>query len=345
MRTVPTDLATHIAGTTTSLCRIMTITRADGTIKRIADTQDELVVSGDTYEVGRGISISAIQTRNDGSSSNVTITIAADNTVLDFGEVLSGFYDQAAVSISVVNHLDVTDGVLEIFAGQVGDITADDRGSCAIECRGLTQLARAQVAPKYQPTCRVDLGTEKCGIPIMPDDVARSTAYAVGDVVRKKTGGSGWTHYNNVYYECTTAGTTASGAVTYTTTVGATTTDGTAVFTCRNAWLRYGVVATVVDEFNFTATLTEPRAVNDWFKWGCVIWRSGLSAGTMVECRGWVQSTSTVTIMMPTIGTIAPGDEFEIFAGCDKRASTCSTRFNNILNFRGEPHVPGPMTA
>ena len=28
-------------------------------------------------------------------------------------------------------------------------------------------------------------------------------------------------------------------------------------------------------------------------------------------------------------------------AGCDKRLATCSERFSNVLNFRGEPYVPG----
>ncbi len=27
--------------------------------------------------------------------------------------------------------------------------------------------------------------------------------------------------------------------------------------------------------------------------------------------------------------------------GCDKRLSTCSGRFSNVINFRGEPHLPG----
>jgi hypothetical protein len=28
-------------------------------------------------------------------------------------------------------------------------------------------------------------------------------------------------------------------------------------------------------------------------------------------------------------------------AGCDKRLDTCIDRFANLLNFRGEPYVPG----
>lgn len=38
---------------------------------------------------------------------------------------------------------------------------------------------------------------------------------------------------------------------------------------------------------------------------------------------------------------VTPGTMVELTEGCDKRASTCSGRFANIMNFRGEPHLPG----
>jgi len=38
---------------------------------------------------------------------------------------------------------------------------------------------------------------------------------------------------------------------------------------------------------------------------------------------------------------ILVGDRAIISEGCDGRRATCSERFNNILNFRGEPSLPG----
>jgi hypothetical protein len=35
------------------------------------------------------------------------------------------------------------------------------------------------------------------------------------------------------------------------------------------------------------------------------------------------------------------GDHPDISLGCDKRSSTCSGRFDNLLNFRGFPTIPG----
>jgi uncharacterized phage protein (TIGR02218 family) len=39
--------------------------------------------------------------------------------------------------------------------------------------------------------------------------------------------------------------------------------------------------------------------------------------------------------------TVAPGTAVELREGCDKRFETCVSRFDNAVNFRGEPHLPG----
>jgi uncharacterized phage protein (TIGR02218 family) len=38
---------------------------------------------------------------------------------------------------------------------------------------------------------------------------------------------------------------------------------------------------------------------------------------------------------------VAVGDAFTVSAGCDKQFSTCRTKFDNALNFRGFPYMPG----
>jgi uncharacterized phage protein (TIGR02218 family) len=38
---------------------------------------------------------------------------------------------------------------------------------------------------------------------------------------------------------------------------------------------------------------------------------------------------------------VEAGDAFTITAGCDKHFKTCKAKFDNSVNFRGFPHVPG----
>ncbi len=47
-----------------------------------------------------------------------------------------------------------------------------------------------------------------------------------------------------------------------------------------------------------------------------------------------------IETVMPIFKEVLAGQEFEIIAGCDKQFNTCINKFNNAVNFRGEPHVP-----
>jgi uncharacterized phage protein (TIGR02218 family) len=38
---------------------------------------------------------------------------------------------------------------------------------------------------------------------------------------------------------------------------------------------------------------------------------------------------------------VAPGDRLRVVAGCNKAVATCRSKFANLLNFRGFPHIPG----
>jgi uncharacterized phage protein (TIGR02218 family) len=48
-----------------------------------------------------------------------------------------------------------------------------------------------------------------------------------------------------------------------------------------------------------------------------------------------------LTLRSAPAGEVATGTAIEIFEGCDKTLATCSGRFGNAINFRGEPHLPG----
>jgi uncharacterized phage protein (TIGR02218 family) len=48
-----------------------------------------------------------------------------------------------------------------------------------------------------------------------------------------------------------------------------------------------------------------------------------------------------ITLAEPMPFPIAAGDAFTIVAGCDRRLESCRQKFANVLNFRGEPFIPG----
>jgi len=76
-----------------------------------------------------------------------------------------------------------------------------------------------------------------------------------------------------------------------------------------------------------------------YFSYGTITFTSGNNEGFTTEICDF--KNGTFTLFIPTPKTLQVGDTYEVVAGCDKRLDTCIARFNNALNFRGEPHVPG----
>jgi len=77
-----------------------------------------------------------------------------------------------------------------------------------------------------------------------------------------------------------------------------------------------------------------------WFDYGELWWTTGASAGLKTEVRAFT-SDGRVELWEPMGPDIEIGDQFTIHAGCDKRRETCSAKFNNIVNLRAEPDLPG----
>ena len=80
-----------------------------------------------------------------------------------------------------------------------------------------------------------------------------------------------------------------------------------------------------------------------WFSAGRLIWTRGANDGLAVEVKSHRVGDDGVALdlwqAMPE--PIAAGDTFTVTAGCDKRFATCRDRFDNAVNFRGFPHIPG----
>lgn len=79
----------------------------------------------------------------------------------------------------------------------------------------------------------------------------------------------------------------------------------------------------------------------DYFGEGTLTWTSGNNAGLTVKIKSYA-ADGTFTLALPMLSTVQAGDGYTAVAGCRKRlAEDCRDKFNNVLNFGGEPHVPG----
>jgi uncharacterized phage protein (TIGR02218 family) len=76
-----------------------------------------------------------------------------------------------------------------------------------------------------------------------------------------------------------------------------------------------------------------------YFTFGKATFTTGANAGAVNEVL--LHDGQTIRLFVPMPRPIVVGDQIVLVAGCDKTPETCNAKFANILNFRGEPHIPG----
>jgi uncharacterized phage protein (TIGR02218 family) len=102
-------------------------------------------------------------------------------------------------------------------------------------------------------------------------------------------------------------------------------------------WRGAGVVSAVIDNATFTASGLDAFA-DGLFSRGMLTWDDGGAAEVTAHHAG---ALATIELSEPAAAPIPPGAGFVVTAGCDKRLATCRDRFDNVVNHRGFPHMPG----
>jgi uncharacterized phage protein (TIGR02218 family) len=104
-----------------------------------------------------------------------------------------------------------------------------------------------------------------------------------------------------------------------------------------------GTVLAAASPRLFTASGLEAFAAG-WFTRGLVAFTSGANAGRAQEVKRHTlaDGIATIELWQPMASAVGAADTFTVTAGCDKQFATCQAKFDNAVNFRGFPHMPGP---
>jgi uncharacterized phage protein (TIGR02218 family) len=183
MKTITTQLKSHLAETTTSVCTCWKITRTDGVLLGFTDHDVPLTIDGLTYVASSGYFRSAISNSATTAADNLTTYGFLNDDLIREDELRNGTYDYAEVEIFLTNWADLSQGILRLRYGYFGETTVRPSGLFSVELRGLTQLFSQTVGQIIQPECRADLGDKKCGIKLVPEIRAAGKGYKVGDRV------------------------------------------------------------------------------------------------------------------------------------------------------------------
>lgn len=109
-----------------------------------------------------------------------------------------------------------------------------------------------------------------------------------------------------------------------------------------NTYMSIGKVESVTNNAKFICTaLTEAPYADDYFNYGKLVFKSGLNDELHMEVKDFNGTTGEFTLFLPMAFEISVGDSFQVFAGCDKRLTTCKNKFSNHINYQGFPYIPG----
>lgn len=274
MKTISTDLQSHLASECTTLATCWKLTRSDGTIMGFSDHDQVFDYDSITYQAASGFNPSSISTNANMAvdTQDIQGMLSASNITEE--DILAGKYDSAEIEIFMVNYADLTQGDIKLKKGWLGEVQIKNQQFIA-EIRGLTQKLTQMVGELYSPSCRAALGDARCGI-------------------------------NRASHQFTTT------------------------------------ITTVTDRQRFTCSGLA-QASGD-FTGGIIVFGSGNNNTLGMEIKEHALisgSGANITLTLPMPYDMEAGDSITVTRGCDKTLVTCKAKFNNVVNFRGEPHVPG----
>lgn len=115
---------------------------------------------------------------------------------------------------------------------------------------------------------------------------------------------------------------------------------------CTLTMASYGTSASVASgstQSLINATLSQ---ASGYFDLGQISFTSGANSGISRTVKTHLSgSPATISLISPLPASVAAGDGFTIYPGCDKQQSTCGNKFSNLTHFRGFPFIPAPETA
>jgi uncharacterized phage protein (TIGR02218 family) len=100
-----------------------------------------------------------------------------------------------------------------------------------------------------------------------------------------------------------------------------------------------GTITSVTNNRIFADT-GRTEATN-YFDYGKLTFTSGLNNGLGMEVKTFTSGADTFELQLPMPYDVQIGDTYSVYAGYDKSLTQALNKFNNVVNFRGFPFVPG----
>ncbi|QXQ05500.1 DUF2163 domain-containing protein [Sphingosinicellaceae bacterium] len=158
-------------GELTTLAICWRVARADGVTLGFTTHDRPLDVGGVRYDSAPGMAPSAISTGDGLEVDTMEVTGALSAAAITAADLAAGRFDEATVTIFMVDWTRPGGATLPLARGSLGDITrhvSGDGGSFTAELRGPTAAFDATAIEVCSPECRAELGDARCRVDLAP---------------------------------------------------------------------------------------------------------------------------------------------------------------------------------
>jgi hypothetical protein len=357
-------LMSHYRSGSTTLAMCWKVTLTNGTVLGFTSLDSDVVVDDVNYLARTGFTPSATQGQSRLAVDNTELVALLDSDDITADDLTAGLWDFAQVQVFLVNWADPEQGIDILMTGRLGQVSVN-RSTYTAELRGLTAAYAPQVGALYQLTCRATLGDARCGVDLETGGSIESptvpftntgTVTAVSDnglvltdpgrIEPGPAGGLAITAITQANPPVLTvpAHGLAVGQIVYIAGVNGMVELNGFFYVVKAVPTANTLSLAGVDASGFGAYVSggsvTPQGDAGFFDYGKITMTSGASAGLSMEIKAYSPGLITLQVQLPR--GVQPGDTYSIQVGCGKRfAEDCVARFNNGLNFRGEPHLPG----
>ena len=250
----------------TCFCYCWVVRSRDGTVLALTDHDQNVTVDGVECLATTGMVTSQLTQSLGLDADDVEVRGVIDDDILTSEALRSGIYDNARVTIYIVDWTDPTDFYIAA-TGTFGNAVETDSGGFMTEFRSMTYALGQTVGRSYQRTCDAKLGDSRCGVDLSDPQ--------------------------------------------YTTT------------------------ATVISASQGRVIVDSLPYGSGWFSLGKLTGPAGQEIGIREQVG------TTIALWGILEVPLVAGDTVTLVAGCKQDVTTCRSKFDNVVSFRGFPFIPG----
>ena len=165
MKNITLEMLSHLANDVTNLTTCWKLSLMNGNVLGFTSHDRDILFDNQNYIAESGFIPSEVSSNSDLEADNLRLEGIISNNLIKEEDINAGLYDFAEVEIFILNYKDVSKGKITIKQGSIGDIeTKGLNFQCQI--KGKINNLSKNIGNVYSPSCRAQLGDNKCSVNI-----------------------------------------------------------------------------------------------------------------------------------------------------------------------------------